>query len=195
MSTQGELFQADTTWFHVFKSMIDTGDAAKMGGTTFLVYAVIKAHTNWSTGRAFPAIETVAEKAGVSPDTVTRSIKDLEKMGYITKEKKGRQNVYSLREKVTFEDKEGRPSAVATWDYLPSTIEAARAELRNFKLTGDSNAPQIINIQRLTLNVQIGDHNHQTNINLQDIKDPELRQQLAKMLNTAGYPQAGESGE
>lgn len=39
------LFSAETTWFHVFKSMIESGDAARLGGTVFLVYCVIKAHT------------------------------------------------------------------------------------------------------------------------------------------------------
>lgn len=32
---QSEMFQAETSWFHVFKSMIESGDIAKMGGTVF----------------------------------------------------------------------------------------------------------------------------------------------------------------
>lgn len=171
---QGQLLQAETTWFHVFRSMIDSGDAAKMGGTTFLIYAVVKAHTNWSTGRSFPTIEKIMEKAGVSKETVIRSLKSLEEMDYIRKEKKGRSNVYTLREKVTVEDKDGRPQAVALWDYLPSTVKAAQAELKNFVMTGDATDHKIIQIETLNLNVQIGDNN--TQFNLGDIKDQQLQE-------------------
>ena len=51
----------------------------------------------------------------------------LSENGYIDKTKVGRKNSYTLREKITLKDQEGRPAAFATWDYLPSTVEAARA--------------------------------------------------------------------
>ncbi|BET60300.1 helix-turn-helix domain-containing protein [Geobacter sp. 60473] len=174
-AVQQELFKAETTWFHIFRTMIDSGDAAKMGGTTFLVYAVIKAHANYHTGCAFPAIETIAKKAGISPDQVTRCVKKLEELNYIAKEKKGRQNIYTLREKVHMLDDEGRPAAVATWDYLPATISEATAEIRNYLVTGQHTGT-IINIERLYLQVNNGGQNLQVNIG--DISDPELRKQL-----------------
>lgn len=155
---QEELFKAETSWFHVFKSMIDNGDAAKMGGTTFLVYAVIKAHTNFATGRSFPALETIAEKAGVDEKTVRRSIVELSDMGYIRKEKKGRQNVYTLREKVELTDQEGRPVAEATWDYLPNMVKAAGADLRNVLMTGDLAGAKIVCIERLNVQINHGDY-------------------------------------
>jgi hypothetical protein len=80
---------------------------------------------------------------------------------------------------------------VATWDYLPATVEAARAELRHFMLTGDDQAPQIIHIDRLiieNLNVQVGDYNqlqagdHNHLFNLGDIADPELREKVRQMM-------------
>jgi len=110
-------------------------------------------------------------------------LQTLEDNGYLTREKHGRQNVYTLREKVTMTDPQGRPAAVATWDYLPATVEAARAELRHFLLTGDDQAPQIIHIDRLVienLNVQAGNHNQQ--INISDIADPELREKVRQMM-------------
>lgn len=184
-------FSAETTWFHVFKSMIESGDAARLGGTVFLVYCVVKAHTNFQNGAAFPAIETIAKLAGVSDRQVMRALQALEENGYLTKARHGRHNVYTLREKVTMTDPEGRPAAVATWDYLPATVEAARAELRHFLLTGDDQAPQIIRIDRLVienLNVQVGDHNqlqvgdHNRLFNIGDIADPELREKVRQMM-------------
>ena len=76
---------------------------------------VIKSYTNFSTGHAFPRLELLVEKSGMSLAQVKRSIKKLVEFGYITKERQGRRNVYRLREKVGITDEQGRPAAVATW--------------------------------------------------------------------------------
>lgn len=180
-SKQLPLLEAQTSWFHVFRSMIESGDAGKMGGTCFLIYSVIKAHTNWATGRSFPSIETIMEKACVSKNTVLRSLEILEEMGYLTKEKQGRQNYYTLREKVQIEDDQGRPAAVAMWDYLPSTVKAAQAELKNFVMTGEATDFRIIHVETLNLNVQINQGDHNTQFNLGNVKDQKLREQLLRL--------------
>lgn len=185
-SGQGELFKAETTWFHVFKSMVDSGDVAKMGANAVTVYLVIKSYTNFSTGEAFPSVELIAEKSGFGTRQVLRELKTLEENGYLTKEKKGRRNIYTLREKVSIVDGDGRPNAVATWDYLPSTVSRAVADLKNVLVTGDLGSAQIIHIERL--NVQIGDHNTQINFQdaakaLEKITDPKMRDALASLLN------------
>ncbi len=157
---QMDLFKAETTWFHVFVSMIENGDVAKLGPYAFTVYLVIKAFTNWKTGKAFPSVDTIAEKSGISKRQVINSLSALIEAGYLDKVKVGRKNNYTLREKVTLKDQEGRPAACATWDYLPSTVEAARAELKRFMLTGEHDG-KILFVETLNLNVQFntGDHN------------------------------------
>lgn len=164
---QEELFKAETTWFHVFKDMIDAGDMAKIDGSAIKCYLVIKSYTNFSTGRAFPALETIAEKAGLSESQVKRSIKQLEDFGYIGKEKKGRHNVYTLREKVQITDEQGRPAAVATWDYLPSSVAHAMADLKNVLMTGDIGGAKIVHIERL--NVQINNSGGNIQFNESDL--------------------------
>jgi hypothetical protein len=137
---QNELFEAETSWFHIFKAMIDRGDVAKMGGTVFAIYAV--------------GLNLISEKAGVDRRTVIRALNRLEEMGYIVKEQTpGKSNKYKLREQVPI-SQEGRPVAVATWDYLPSVIGEAHAELKNFLATGLDNG-RIINIENLHLTVNI----------------------------------------
>lgn len=164
---QEELFEAETQWFHVFKAMIDSGELAKMDGSTVKVYLVVKAHTNFSTGRAFPALETIAEKSGISVAQVKRCLKQLEEHAYISKEKKGRNNVYMLREKIQIEDaRSGRPAAVATWDYLPSSVQHAVADLKNVLVTGDLAGAKIVHIDRLQVNVTHL-HDNATNFNVQ----------------------------
>lgn len=183
---QDELFKAETTWFHVFKAMIDNGDVSRMGPYAVTVYLVIKSFTNFNTGLSFPSIETISGKSGISAIQVKRCLKTLEQSGYITKERAGKNNVYRLREKVEFTDDTGRPAAVATWDYLPSTIDAARAEIKNFKLTGNSEGLHVVHIEKLVLNVQINNSSSGiSQINLGEIKDKGLREQLASLLSKA----------
>jgi DNA-binding transcriptional ArsR family regulator len=180
---QVELFEAQTTWFHVFKSMIDSGDLAAMGPYAAVVYLVIKAHTNYATGRAFPAIETICEKSGISEAQVKRELKTLEALGYITKERKGRSNSYTLREKIQIKDETGRPSAVATWDYLPAGVGEAVADLKNILVTGDTAGAKVVHIERLTVNVaQAGG----VVINMNDSNiPPDIRKRIEEMLSTA----------
>ena len=180
---QSELFKAETTWFHVFKDMIDSGDMAILDGSAIKVYLVIKSYTNFSTGRAFPAIELIAEKSGLSKEQVMRCLKSLEKAEYISKEKSGRHNVYTLREKVSIKDAEGRPQAVATWDYIPNSVKDAMAELKHAVVTGDMVGGKVIHIENLVLNVMTGDNSTQVNINAADLeKLPiNIKEKLASM--------------
>lgn len=181
---QGELFKAETTWFHVFKDMIDNGDMAKIDGSAIKCYLVIKSHTNFSTGRAFPAIETIMEAAGLSESQVIRCIKQLEEFGYISKRKEGRKNIYTLREKVQVTDDQGRPAAVATWDYIPGSVRDAVADLKNVVMTGDLAGAKIVHIERMQVNVNV---NHGAGnaiqFNLDDIKKlpKEMQDALMKM--------------
>ena len=186
MSTQpkqADLFQAQTTWFHVFKSMIDSGDMAKLPGSAIKVYLTIKAHTNFSTGRAFPKLETVAEKAGLSMRQVIRELSRLEEAGYLAKKKAGRKNVYTLREKVEITDDTGRPAAVATWDYLPGSVKEAVADLKNVLVTGEFSGAKVVHIERLQVNITHL-HDNAVNFNVQqflaDLEKlpPELRGKL-----------------
>ncbi|MES2832481.1 MAG: helix-turn-helix domain-containing protein [Pseudomonadota bacterium] len=149
----GDLFKAETHWFHMFKSMIDSGDIAKIGPYATCVYIVIKAHTNFSNGRSFPSIETIAEKSGMSIAQVKRELRVLLESGYITKKLVGRKNNYTLREKVRINDENGTPQAVATWDYLPATVRHAVADLQNVLLSGEISGARIVHIERLQLNI------------------------------------------
>ena len=186
---QSELFKAETTWFHVFKDMIDNGDMAKLDGSAIKVYLVVKSYTNFSTGRAFPAIDLVAEKAGLSERQVMRCLVELEDAGYISKNKSGRHNVYTLREKVSIKDSEGRPQAVATWDYIPNSVKDAMAELKHAVVTGDMVGGRIIHIENLVLNVQTGDNSTQININASDLeKMPKDMQAKLKAMRDAITP-------
>lgn len=159
---QLDLLQADTTWFHVFRSMIQNGEVAKMGPMAFTVYCVIKGHTGINDGKAFPSIETISKESGVSVPQVSRELAKLENLGYLTREREGRKrgragvsNRYQLQEKVGIEDASGQNQGVANWNYVPAGIMSAIADLKTALATGDIAGAKIVNIA-LTVNVQSG---------------------------------------
>lgn len=178
---QSELFEAETHWFHVFKSMIDSGDVAKIGPHAVTVYLVIKSYTNYSTGRAFPSIETIVEKSGISDSQVKRELITLEKFGYITKKRIGRRNEYTLREKISIKDGSGRPSAIATWDYLPAEVQRAVADLKNAIAAGIFTEARIVHIDRLQVEVNITEVKEGgINFNIQSLGDIDKLPEIMK---------------
>ena len=187
---QEDLFKAQTAWFHVFKSMVDSGDVARMGPGPVSVYLVVKAYSNWKDGRSFPSQKTIAEKAGMSPRTVQRHLATLEKHGYLSTEcgkNVGEPNRYTLREKIIIRDEKNESTAIATWDYLPSTVKAAVAELRNVALKGDFDGVKLIHIERLTLNVKnlaMGHDFTQFNTELEKLP-PDIRESFLRAYSAA----------
>jgi DNA-binding transcriptional ArsR family regulator len=179
---QEDLFKAETSWFHVFKDMIDNGDMARLDGSAIKVYLVVKSYTNFATGHAFPAVELVGEKAGLSRPQVMRCLKSLEDAGYITRGKSGRKNLYTLREKVMINDADGRPQAVATWDYIPNNVKTAMAELRHAVISGEMLDGKIIHIENLFLNMNIA-NGDSTQVNFNntpgfDKLSPDMQEKL-----------------
>jgi hypothetical protein len=82
-----------------------------------------------------------------------RDLVKLEELGYITKKKVGRKNTYTLREKIAIPEAEGRPPAVATWDYLPGSVQHAVADLKNVIVSGKWDDAKIVHIDTLHVNI------------------------------------------
>ena len=179
-----DLFRAQTTWFHMFKDLIDSGDLARLDGSAVKCYLIIKSHTNFVTGQSFPGIETIAAAAGLSESQVMRCIKNLEESGYIKKHRKGRRNIYTLREKVNLTDEQGRPQAVATWDYIPGGVRDAVADLKDVVMTGDLAGAKVVHIERMHVNVQVNNGSGSAiQFNLDDIQKlpKEMQEALLKI--------------
>lgn len=173
--------RAQTHWFHLFKAMIDHGEVARIGPYAFTVYAVIKANVNYHSGIAYPGIDLIAEKSGVSPAQVKRALGVLQAAGLITKTKTGRSNHYTLREKIQITEAD-----LATWDYVPSRTQHAVSELKKTMLTGDFAGTQILNIERLNIQINLAGGNSQIedtrSINLDQL-NPSIAKTLRKHLS------------
>jgi hypothetical protein len=179
------LFEAQGQWFHVFKSMVEGGDAKKLGGTVVLVYLVLKCYVDFNSGRSFPGIELIADKSGLSERQVIRCLKVLSEYGYIEIEQaKGKRNIYKLREKIPVTNSEtGDIDSIVSFDYIPSAIKAVQHELKNFLVTGNKDGNQYIKIEtlNLTVNVQNIERGDGIVYNLDNVKDPSLRQKIQQI--------------
>lgn len=141
---------AELHWVHLFKDMVFSGEAARMGPLAISVYVTIKAYSS-VTGAAFPSVKTIAEKSGMSEISVKRQLAVLEAHGYISKKKAGRHNVYVLREKIHIMTREGEVAHVASWDYIPNGVKDTIAELKNVLITGDLQGAKVVHVENLNL--------------------------------------------
>lgn len=192
MSDQQEFpaFAADHTFFAVLNDMIKQKEIAALSGNTVKVYLVIKSFTSWQDGRSFPEQTTIAEFTGLSLATVKRSIDELVERGHVVKKKGRNGNLYTLREKVIMTDSgTGEPAAVATWDYVPSTIMAATKELKNVALSGRFGDAKIVYIERLNLQQNQG-NGVQNNMDLGKLTKAE-KLELARILRDSENPSLG----
>ena len=189
MSEQGDLFKADATWFHVFRSMFESDAAAKIGPYAFTVYCAIKSHVDFHTGEAFPSIGALSNKTGISERQIKSALATLEKHGFLRRQKVGRSNHYVLRESVPILDREnGTMAAAASWDYIPMMVRNAVDDLKNVTLSGDLNGAKIIHIETMHVEIKqaqviVGSNNTAVQIGDADMASlPEdMRSRLAEI--------------
>lgn len=71
---------------------------------SLVVYCAIRRHMNKDTLEAFPSIPTIAKESGCGEDLVRKSIKELEKNGFITSiQRKGQSTLYKFSTTKKFE--------------------------------------------------------------------------------------------
>jgi DNA-binding transcriptional regulator YhcF (GntR family) len=156
---QGELWEelkVDGTWFHFVRGFVLNGGLADLDGASVKVYLVIKAHTNFETGRARPAVSTIADLAGVSHDTVQRSLKTLVAKKLITIGKAGKTNEYIITEHIPLSTMQDEPFGVASRAYAPNNFQQFIGQLKQFAASGNLPGDKNITIN-VTFNVHNGD--------------------------------------
>jgi len=171
---QGDLWdglKVNGTWFHVLRSFSHDKEIAKIGTMALAVYIVIKGHTDFHTGSAFPSIPVIAEQIGVTDDTIRLALKQLVKHGWLTVGKKGRSNLYSVVEKVHIDGQDGQRWATAERKYVGKEFQGFVEELQRLAKTGNLPTDRAITVN-LTVNIQNntfhGDNNTPT-MNVQNV--------------------------
>ena len=181
MSDNNKLI-ADTSFFSVFRELIDNGTVSELGVYAWTTYTVIKSYTNYNSGEAFPSIGTIASKSGISEVEIKRSLKKLEEKGLLKKRKEGRSNIYTLTEIVTLNDDDNQAVAKATFNYVPSQIKDTLAELRDVLLSGDLKGTKSIHIEHLQVNIVNNTANDNATIN--NILSPQDTEAYREFLAT-----------
>ena len=143
----------NTQWFHVFKSMIDSGDLANISGSALKVYLVIKSHANFNTGASFPSEHTLSVKSGLSISQVKRNLVELRQLSYLLTEKVGRKNHYVLREKIVLRDLFDNNVAEASWDYIPNKVTDIVDDIKNYVHSAQQIDAKVIHIEHLQINI------------------------------------------
>lgn len=180
-------------FFHIFRSMIDSGDARTMGAGCVFTYLVVKSYVDFKKGISFPSLETIAVKTGSTVKTTHNHIKKLVEMGYVRKlETKTKHNVYKLVEKIEFEgmDKDSgeRVPMRASWDYIPLGVQQAMSDIKNVMIDGELPGGSAVHIQNLSVNIQINPTASTAinQLNLDDIKDKDIRAVFERIMKSQG---------
>lgn len=159
LPAQGELLDryADTTFIHLFNAMFSSGDALKMGETPFFVLCCIKSFASLNTGQSFPSMETIGKTIGKSRDTVVRAIGTLVEMGYVEiVGKRGRNNVYQVKERFPITNGEGEMVEAVRWGYVPMAVAEVQRQVKQYAEQGRADGRQIIHIEKIEVNINYG---------------------------------------
>lgn len=103
-------------WFHVFQSMVFDGTLATLDGGAVKSYIAIKAHASLQDGACGPGLERIGKLVGQSPRQVQRHIEVLVRAGLLSRERRGRSNLYRVVEKFIVN------GADAEWVYRPRGV-------------------------------------------------------------------------
>lgn len=138
MSNQQEdLFAPNFSWFHFFRTIIQNDTWAKMSLAAGKLYPVVKSYCNSENGAAFPSLDTLAAKSGLSLPSVTKALNELAGLDLITAKKAaGKATVYSLKETFDIHHPVSGKHGTASFDYIPSIVQDAVKELKALVSTG-----------------------------------------------------------
>ncbi len=144
-----DLFGADVTWFHLFRSMIQSGQIAELGTSVFAVYCVVKSHSNFQTGTSFVSVSRIGELTGLGKRAVLNCMAKLKEKNLIHVEKIGRQNYYRINEHLPVVDSNKNQVGTFSFEYQPTKIVQIKQELEQFLRHGiPQNARVTININQ-----------------------------------------------
>lgn len=133
---QGELFEIDAGWFHVFHDFVRT-QMGNMTESELKVFLVIRSHTNPTNGNSFPGVELIADIAHISERQVKRALASLEAAGHITKRKDGRHNVYQMFDQWPVRDAaRNEVNRFEIAPYIPSLVQRITDQLKTALANG-----------------------------------------------------------
>jgi hypothetical protein len=106
---QQELFY-DKRFFIILNSLISSGEAAKLGSNSVLLYLILKCFSNYETSRTSIGFRRLSELSGIASfQTIQKALKRLEEHKLIERESKvsGERSVFKILDTIhVFDEKE-----------------------------------------------------------------------------------------
>lgn len=150
-------FSTDWSFLKIQNQLFDQGFVAEMGPAAFCVLCILRKSTNpYKKGpESWSALshQKIAEMMGVTAQTVKKSIKALEKKGWLKKHPRGKGYAYELTQKlVAMSLDEAAADRLLMMPYEPSTMKLREKETSMFDRTGRLPEGSPILIQKIEIN-------------------------------------------
>ncbi|WP_319466199.1 helix-turn-helix domain-containing protein [uncultured Pseudodesulfovibrio sp.] len=160
---QKQVLDANLAWVHMFKTIFESGDVARMKPNAFTVLMCLKSYSNWKSGTAFPEVKTIVADTGICKNTVMKALQDLVAMGYVLKTRRGRKNFYLVKEKiplyapccVEIKGKKRQPHAMADFLYSSQDFMRCYSDIKSILTSGKVPPDGKVRVENLNVNVNI----------------------------------------
>lgn len=120
----------DFWWSKFLRSIIHSGDLAKMSGSAVKVYVALKFRANSKTGVISCSAERIALDCGMSEKSARRALSELIEIGYVLRSQRpGLTNEFRMVEKFTLR-KDGHKVGSASFAYAGESVDRSIEELR-----------------------------------------------------------------
>lgn len=126
-----EVKRATVPYFMVPSVLLENG---KIGMRNFIVYCCLLKYRNNESGECWPAVKTIADSCGLSENSVRKSLEELEKIGFMEREKRSGES-YSFKNIVSVYDAEKLKGCTVRLDEMQSKKRKAgsNSEVPGFK--------------------------------------------------------------
>jgi len=137
MSFEGRI---NTTFGTYQADLFESGLVAQIGANAFVVWAAIKAHSDFKTGVAWPSIRRLMQLTGLANATVQKCLDTLEDSHLLRSEVRGRKRYYIPRERLDVSIGT-RVLCTIVIDYVPATMRDTLNQVKDALAAGkDSEA-------------------------------------------------------
>jgi hypothetical protein len=177
MSEEG--LDADLFWIQFFRSIVTSGDLARLSGSAIKIYLALKCRGHLGTGQAVIRHERLGIECGLSVATVKRGLGELCAAGYLNRcARPGQRNAYSLVEQFPI-SRGGEIVGTARFGYVGKTAQSRREELNQLLSSGKLGADNTTGIQVVINNNLFVEHlNLNLNVTTGGYPDSRTRQVL-----------------
>lgn len=131
----------DPTYLTTQRDFFESGLAAKIGSSAFMILCAIKAHADFRSGVCRPSIRRLMALTGFASATVQNAIDQLQKNKLLHIQKMGRQNRYIAREHLLVKIGDLKICTIII-SYIPANLQQQFRQINDALLLGEFDISQ-----------------------------------------------------